>query len=76
VQAHRKFCAAERLPFDLLADPTGALCRLYDVRVKNLWIVKLAERVTYVIGRDGRIRNVFRNVDPRNHAREVADSLA
>jgi peroxiredoxin Q/BCP len=76
VQAHRKFCTAERLTFDLLADPTGALCRLYDVRVKNLWIVKLAERVTYVIGRDGRIRKVFRKVDPRNHAREVADALS
>jgi len=71
----REFRTAERLPFDLLADPDGALCRLYDVKVLNLWIVKLAERVTYLIGRDGRIRKAFRKVQPRAHAAEVASFL-
>lgn len=74
-EKQREFRAAEKLPFDLLADPDGALCRLYDVKVRNLWIAKLAERVTYLIGRDGRIRKAFRKVQPRAHAAEVASCL-
>ena len=69
--SHRKFRSKESLPFDLLVDPGGALCRLYDVKVTNLLVVRLAERVTYLIGRDGRIRKAFAKVVPEGHAGEV-----
>ena len=69
--AHRRFRAKESLPFDLLVDPKGELCRLYDVKVTNLLIMRLTARVTYLIGRDGRIRKAFAKVDPQGHAEQV-----
>jgi peroxiredoxin Q/BCP len=69
--SHRKFREDERLPFDLLIDTDGRLCRLYDVKVANLLVVKLAARVTYLIGKDGIIQKAFESVNPRGHAAEV-----
>lgn len=72
---HRKFREREKIPFDLLADPDGALCRLYRVPVWNLLVARLARRVTYVIGRDGRILEAFSKVRPSGHAAEVLAHL-
>jgi peroxiredoxin Q/BCP len=69
--SHRRFREAERLPFDLLIDTDGRLCRLYDVKVTNLLLVKLVARVTYLIGRDGVIQKTFESVNPQGHAAEV-----
>ena len=69
--SHRRFRTKENLPFDLLVDPDQELCRLYDVRVRNLVVVRLAERVTYVIGRDGKILKAFAEVAPEGHASDV-----
>jgi thioredoxin-dependent peroxiredoxin len=69
--SHRRFREKEGLPFDLLVDPNAKLCRLYDVRVTNLVIAKLVERVTYLIGKDGIIKEAFVKVKPDTHACEV-----
>jgi peroxiredoxin len=55
----------------LLLDPAGELCRSFGVGVTNLLVVRLAHRVTIVIGKDGRIRKSLRGVKPRDHAAEV-----
>lgn len=39
--------------------------------VRNLLVAKLADRVTYLIGKDGRIRKAFADVRPADHASEV-----
>lgn len=52
-------------------DPGLELCRLFDVKVTNLIVFKLIERVTYVIGKDGRIREAFARVSPETHASDV-----
>jgi peroxiredoxin Q/BCP len=70
-QAHQQFRQRESLPFDLLVDPDLRLCRLYDVRVTNLLVFKLIERVTYVIGKDGLIEEAFQRVKPQGHAAAV-----
>ncbi len=62
------FRQAEGLPFDLLPDPDLELCRLFDVKVRNLFLFKLIERVTFVIGKDGRIVQVVRDTRPVEHA--------
>lgn len=62
------FRQAEGLPFDLLPDPAFELCRLYGVKVTNLLLFKLVERITYVIGKDGRIAQVVRETRPSGHA--------
>jgi len=69
--SHRRFRDNEKLPFDLLVDPDGKLCGLYDVKVTNLLIAKLVDRVTYVIGKDGIIKKAFAKVKPEGHASEV-----
>jgi peroxiredoxin Q/BCP len=69
--SHRRFRDHEKLPFDLLVDPDMKLCRLYDVKVTNLLITKLANRVTYVIGKDGIIKKAFSKVKPEGHASEL-----
>jgi peroxiredoxin Q/BCP len=62
------FRQAEGLPFDLLPDPDFELCRLYGVKVTNLLLFKLVERITYVIGKEGRIVQVVRDTRPGRHA--------
>jgi thioredoxin-dependent peroxiredoxin len=48
------FRASLDLPFPLVGDPGGAILRAYGVR----WpLVGWARRVTYVIGRDGKVRD-------------------
>jgi thioredoxin-dependent peroxiredoxin len=65
------FRQAEGLPFDLLPDPDFELCRLYGVKVTSLLVFKLVERVTCVIGKDGRIAEIIRDTKPGRHASEV-----
>jgi peroxiredoxin Q/BCP len=62
------FRQAEGLPFDLLPDPELELCRLFEVRVRNLLVFKMVDRVTYAIGKDGRIVQIIRDARPREHA--------
>ncbi len=62
------FRQAEGLPFDLLPDPDLELCRLFGVKVTSLFLFRLIERVTFVVGKDGRIVQVVRNTRPVKHA--------
>ena len=66
VESHRAFAEKHALPFTLLADSAGELARAFGV-----FNGKRADRVTFVIGPDGRIRRAFREVAPRGHAQQV-----
>ena len=66
--SHRRFRAKQSLPFDLLLDPDLRICRLYRVKVTNLLVFNLIERVTYVIGKDGRILRAVSRTEPAGHA--------
>jgi peroxiredoxin Q/BCP len=69
--SNRRFREKESLPFDMLADSEMKLARQFDVSVTNLLLVKLVARVTYLIGKDGRIAKAFSDVDTKSHAGEV-----
>lgn len=71
VDSHRQFARAEHLPFPLLADTTGAITRAFGVPTT----LGMAQRVTFVIGRNGRVTTVFPDVDPAIHVDEVLDAL-
>lgn len=58
VDSHKQFTNKMNLNFQVLSDVGGAVSRKYGVMG---WI--MAKRVTYVIGRDGKIKNVFPDVD-------------
>lgn len=68
-----RFCASLDLPFTLVGDAGGAILRAYQVR----WpLIGLARRVSYVIGRDRRIRMAYRDdLNPEAHVSQVLESL-
>jgi len=65
--SHEQFRAKHSLPFPLVADEDGTVARAYGV-VSTLG---MASRVTFLVGKDGRIARVWPDVDPGVHAREV-----
>ncbi len=72
--SHHRFVEKEHLPFPLLADPTGAVCRAYGVlrqREKDGHTFTYAERTTFVIGQDGRIARVWPQVSVDGHVEDV-----
>ncbi|HEX2037257.1 MAG TPA: thioredoxin-dependent thiol peroxidase [Chloroflexota bacterium] len=79
VEAQAAFKAKNNLPFTLLADPEHEIAEAYGV-----WTLREREgqtfwgvvRTTFVIGPDGRIRNVMRGVIPAGHAEELLTVLA
>jgi len=51
-----RFRQSLELPYPLVGDPRGEILRAYKVR----WpVIGLAQRVTYVVGRDRRIASAF-----------------
>jgi peroxiredoxin Q/BCP len=66
VESHRAFAEKHAFPFTLLADTAGELARTLGVLNGTM-----ARRVTFVIGKDGRVARTFENVAPRGHAQQV-----
>ena len=76
--SHKKFVKKFGLSFPLLVDEDKSLCRAYGV-----WKLKKfmgreyegVERSTFVIGPDGKLKAVLRNVKPEGHAQALLESL-
>lgn len=69
--SHRAFIAKYQLPFPLLTDERHQMVKSYGVWVEKEKDGKKSmgtERSTFVIGRDGRIEQIFRRVAPDDHA--------
>jgi len=78
VASHVKFRDKYDLPFRLLADTEHAVAEKYGVWVEKTRCGKTTwgnERTTFVIGPDGRVEHVFRNVKPAEHAEQVLSVL-
>lgn len=73
VASHQAFKAKHELPFMLLADPEGKICRQYGAL--GLLGGKEAKRITYLIDRDGKIAKFWPVVNPSRHTREVILAL-
>jgi peroxiredoxin Q/BCP len=79
LDSHQKFIKKYGLNFTLLSDEDLKVHRLYDTwKEKNLYGKKYmgTERSTFVIGEDGKIKNVFRKVSVDGHEKEVLEALA
>ena len=75
--AQEKFKAKEKLPFELLADESEKVCRLFDViREKNMYGRKVLgiERSTFLIDDSGVLRREWRKVKVDGHAEEVLEA--
>jgi peroxiredoxin Q/BCP len=68
VAVHRAFADRHHLPFDLLADPDGAVVAAYGA---GSLFPGLARRVSYLVDPAGVIRRVYPRVAPAGHAAEV-----
>jgi peroxiredoxin Q/BCP len=71
-ESHRKFQKEHQLPFALASDENGLIANSYGVS-KKLWGY---DRVSLLVGKDGRIAKIWPSVDPGVHAREVIEESA
>jgi peroxiredoxin Q/BCP len=72
--SHQKFARKYHLPFSLLADEERHLVKAYGVWGKKKFMGREYEgthRVTFLIGPDGVVRQVWQDVKPAEHAAEV-----
>jgi peroxiredoxin Q/BCP len=65
--SHKAFAEKYKLPFSLIPDDKGELAAKYKVPVVD----GKARRITYLIGKDGKIKHVWPKVMPVGHASEI-----
>jgi peroxiredoxin Q/BCP len=78
-QALANFKKKYGLPFPLLADVDHSVAEAYGVwKEKSMYGKKYMgiERTTYVIGPDGKIRNIYNKVKPAGHATQILADLS
>jgi len=73
VTSHAAFSEKYHLPFPILADPGHAIIDAYGVRMP---VMGIAKRVTFIIGRDGVIREILSDVKAAEHDQQVLRALA
>jgi peroxiredoxin Q/BCP len=76
--AQAKFRDKFDLPFTLLSDVDHHVSEAYGTWVeKSMYGRKYMgmERSTFLIGKDGKIKKIFRKVKPEVHAEEVYEAL-
>lgn len=73
VDTHRQFQQAYQLPFDLLSDTSGAVCKKYDALIP---ILGMPKRITYLLNAEHRIVAVYENLfDAEGHLKKMIASL-
>lgn len=75
---HQKFVEKFELPFDLLVDTEKQIVRDYGVWGEKSFLGRKymgVNRVTFLIGPDGRIARIWPSVKPAAHAAEVLEAI-
>jgi peroxiredoxin Q/BCP len=72
VESHRKFAEKNAVNFPLISDHDRLISRAYGVLSED---GSEAERMTFIIDREGRIAKVFTKVDVTRHTDEVVAAL-
>jgi peroxiredoxin Q/BCP len=78
VKSHSKFVAKYKLPFILLSDEEKKIVQAYGVWGQKSFMGRKymgIHRVTFLIGPDGKIKNVWPAVKPEEHASEVLSAI-
>jgi thioredoxin-dependent peroxiredoxin len=76
--SHVKFIAKQSLNFPLLSDPANTVTKAYGVyKMKSLYGRQFMgiERTTFIIGRDGVVKQIFPKVKVNGHTEEVLAAL-
>ncbi|PYK99017.1 MAG: thioredoxin-dependent thiol peroxidase [Verrucomicrobia bacterium] len=78
VKAHDKFARKFKLPFTLVSDEDKKIVKAYGVWAEKSFMGRKylgTHRVTFLIGPDGRIKRIWPQVKPEEHAEEVLAAL-
>jgi len=68
---NRDFAKKTKADFPMLSDPTKQTAKAYDV----LNLFRVASRVTFYIGKDGKILKIDEDINPESAAEDIADNL-
>lgn len=71
VESQAEFVKEYEIPYVHLSDPKKTTCKKYA----GTNIAGLAKRSTFVIGMDGVIQDVMREINVTSHGQEILDSL-
>jgi thioredoxin-dependent peroxiredoxin len=72
-ESHKKFIEKHSLNFPLLVDTDGKIADQYGARMPNK---NMARRVSFLIGKDGKIAHVTDNPGADVHLNEMKDAVA
>jgi len=72
-ESHKQFIAKYNLNFPLLADTDGKIAELYGTRMASR---NMDNRVSFLIGLDGKIAHVTNAGNPDIHFNEMKDAIA
>jgi peroxiredoxin Q/BCP len=76
--SHDKFVKKFKLPFRLISDADKSIVESYGVWGEKTFMGRKYQgifRVTFLIGADGRIRKIWPQVKPEEHAAEILAAL-
>jgi thioredoxin-dependent peroxiredoxin len=71
-ESHKAFTEKYKLPLPLVADTDGSIAKRFGVPVEN----GHASRMSFLIGKDGKIKKVYPKVDPAIHCDEILTDAA
>jgi thioredoxin-dependent peroxiredoxin len=77
-KSHKKFSEKFNLPFPLLLDEEKKIINAYGVWGEKTFMGRKymgVYRVTFLIGKDGRIKKIWPDVKPDGHASEILSEL-
>ncbi len=69
--SHKAFATHHNLPFHLVSDESGTIAKSFGVPNR----LGFLGRQTFVIGADGNVKKIYRDVDVSKHASEVLADL-
>jgi thioredoxin-dependent peroxiredoxin len=69
--SHSAFIDKHKLPFNLVVDADQSVTKAFGVPVRD---GQYAARHTFLIGADGKIKRIWREVQPKEHAKELLDA--
>ena len=78
-KSHDKFTQKFNLPFPLLVDDEKKIINAYGVWGEKMFMGRKymgVYRVTFLIGKDGKIKKIWPDVKPEDHANEVLAALS
>ena len=78
IKSHENFKAKQSFPFELISDKDETLCQLFDViKLKKMYGRESlgVERSTFLIDKEGILRQEWRKVKVKGHAAEVMQAV-